>query len=64
MFGIISLDTTEYDIKLVRIANIFKDFKFAQNVYSTEPMQLQYFKQVSENNYGQWVTTETTMLTL
>ena len=64
MFGIISLDNTEYNIKLVRIANIFKDFKFAQNVYSTEPMQLQYFKQVSENNYGQWVTTETTMLTL
>lgn len=64
MFGIISLDNTEYSIKLVRIANIFKDFKFAQNVYSTEPMQLQYFKQVSENNYGQWVTTETTMLTL
>ena len=64
MFGIISLDNTEYNIKLVRIANIFKDFKFAQNIYSTEPMQLQYFKQVSENNYGQWVTTETTMLTL
>ena len=64
MFGIISLDNTEYNIKLVRIANIFKDFKFAQNVYSIEPMQLQYFKQVSENNYGQWVTTETTMLTL
>lgn len=64
MFGIISLDNTEYNIKLVRIVNIFKDFKFAQNVYSTEPMQLQYFKQVSENNYGQWVTTETTMLTL
>lgn len=64
MFGIISLDTTEYDIKLVRVANIFKDFKFAQNVYSTEPMQLQYFKQVPENNYGQWVNTETTMLTL
>ena len=64
MFGIISLDNTEYDIKLVRVANIFKDFKFAQNVYSTEPMQLQYFKQVPENNYGQWVTTETTMLTL
>ena len=64
MFGIISLDNTKYDIKLVRIANIFKDFNFTQNVYSTEPMQLQYFKQVSENNYGQWVTTETTMLTL
>nr|DAN06289.1 MAG TPA: hypothetical protein [Bacteriophage sp.] len=29
MFGIISLDTTEYDIKLVRVANIFKEFKFA-----------------------------------
>lgn len=64
MFGIISLDSTEYNIKLVRIANIFKDFKFAQNVYNTEPMQLQYFKQVSENNYGQWVNNETTMLTL
>ena len=53
-----------YENCIHAISNIFKDFKFAQNVYSTEPMQLQYFKQVSENNYGQWVTTETTMLTL
>ena len=64
MFGIIALDNNEYNIKLVRVANIFNNFKFAQNVYSTQPMQLQYFKQVSENNYGQWVNTETTMLTL
>lgn len=62
MFGIINLDT--YDIKLVRVANIFKEFKFAQNVYSTEPMRLQYFKQVPDNNYGQWVNDETIMLTL
>ena len=62
MFGIINLDT--YDIKLVRVANIFKEFKFAQNVYSTEPMKLQYFKQVPDNNYGQWVNDETIMLTL
>ena len=51
-------------VKSIQDAVYIKDFKFAQNVYSTEPMQLQYFKQVPENNYGQWVTTETTMLTL
>lgn len=37
MFGIIKLDTSKYDVELVRVANIFNaEFKFAQNVYSTD----------------------------
>ena len=65
MFGIISLDTSKYDIKLVRIANIFNaSFKFAQNTYSDDDMKLQYFTQVSENNYGKWGDDEQVMLSI
>lgn len=65
MFGIISLETSKYDIKLARVANIFSsNFKFAQNVYSTEEMKLQYFVQVLENNYGKWQDTESVMLSI
>lgn len=65
MFAIIKLTTGQYDVKLVRIANIFDSgFKFSQTNYSTEDMKLQYFTQVAENNYGKWGDTEETMLTL
>ena len=64
MFGIIKLSNT-IDVKLVRITNIFDaKYKFAQNVYSTSPMALEYFVQVSENNYGNWTSTESNMLSL
>lgn len=62
MFSIIKLDST-YQIYLVRIANIFDSkFKFAQNVYSTEDMKLQYFSTIPNNDYGQWGDTEELML--
>lgn len=65
MFGVVKLDGDTYKVQLVRVANIFNSsFKFAQNVYSTEAMKLQYFKTVSGNDYGQWVDTEQTMVTL
>lgn len=65
MFGIIELDTSNLNVKLVRIANIFSsNFKFAQNTYSTEDMKLEYFVQVPENNYGKWQSDEEIMLTL
>ena len=64
MFGIIQLGNT-IDVKLVRITNIFNNkYKFAQNVYSTSPMTLEYFTQVSENNYGNWTSSESNMLSL
>lgn len=64
MFGIIKLSNT-IDVKLVRITNIFNaKYKFAQNVYSTSPMALEYFVQVSENNYGNWTSAESNMLSL
>ena len=65
MFGIIRLVDSDYSIELVRIANILtKTAKFTQYDYSTSPMKLQYFKQVANNNYGEWVDAETTMLTV
>lgn len=65
MFGIIELDGSTYDIKLARVANIFNsNFKFAQNTYSTDDMKLQYFVQVSGNNYGKWQDTEAVMLSI
>jgi hypothetical protein len=65
MFGIIKLVDSNYSIELVRIANILTSTaKFTQYDYSTSPMKLQYFRQVSDNNYGEWVDTETIMLTV
>lgn len=65
MFGIIRLVDSNYSIELVRIANILTNTaKFTQYDYSTSPMKLQYFKQVANNNYGEWVDAETTMLTI
>ena len=65
MFGIIRLSDSDYNVELVRIANILTSTaKFTQYDYSTSPMKLQYFKQVSDNNYGEWVDTETIMLTV
>ena len=65
MFGIIKLDTSKYDVELVRVANIFNaEFKFAQNVYSTDQMKLQYFKTVPSNDYGEWQDSEQIMVTL
>lgn len=65
MFGIMKLEGTTYKVQLVRIANIFDtNFKFAQNIYSTDAMKLQYFKTVEGNDYGQWSDTEQTMVTL
>lgn len=65
MFGIIRLVDSDYSIELVRIANILTSTaKFTQYDYSTSPMKLQYFKQVTNNNYGEWVDAETTMLTV
>lgn len=65
MFGIIRLQDSDYNVELVRIANILTSTaKFTQYDYSTSPMKLQYFKQVSDNNYGEWVDTETIMLTV
>ena len=65
MFGIIRLVDSDYSIELVRIANILTETaKFTQYDYSTSPMKLQYFKQVANNNYGEWVDAETTMLTV
>lgn len=66
MFGIVKLeDSSSYKVQLVRIANIFNSsFKFAQNVYATDAMKLQYFQTVSGNDYGQWSDSEQTMVTL
>lgn len=65
MFGIIRLLDSDYNVELVRIANILTSTaKFTQYDHSTSPMKLQYFKQVSDNNYGDWVDTETIMLTV
>lgn len=65
MFGIIKLTPTQYNIQLVRIANIFDSkFKFAQNVFSKDPMKLQFFQTVTGNDYGKWVDDEQTMLTI
>ena len=65
MFGIIRLSDSDYNVELVRIANILTPTaKFTQYDYSTSPMKLQYFMQVSGNNYGEWVDTETIMLTV
>ena len=66
MFAIIKLqENKDEEVKLVRVANIFNSgFKFAQNTYSTDAMKLQYFEQVSGNNYGRWVDDETVMLTV
>ena len=61
MFGIISLDSDKYTLKLVRIVNIFKSYKFDQLNYSTDPMILQYFVQNDTDNYGSWSSTETIM---
>lgn len=61
MFGIISLDTDKYTIKLVRVVNIFKSYKFDQLNYSNDPMKLQYFVQNTTDNYGSWSDTETVM---
>jgi len=44
MFGIITLEDNLYILELVRIAHIFNNFKFAQNICDKNPMLLQYFK--------------------
>lgn len=65
MFGIVKLNDGTYTIELARIANILtSNAKFTQYDYSKEPMKLQYFVQVTENNYGKWQDTEETMLTV
>ena len=65
MFGIVKLNPSTYDVQLVRVANIFNSgFKFAQNVYSTDDMKLQYFETVAGNDYGKWSDTEKTMITV
>lgn len=65
MFGIVRLEGDTYKVELVRIANIFdSSFKFAQNVFSTDDMKLQYFETVPENDYGQWGDTEKVLVTL
>ena len=64
MFGIIELDNSQYKIKLVRVANIFEDFKFNQTTFSKDQMKLQYLTTVPEHNYGTWQDTEKEMLIL
>ena len=64
MFGIIELDNSQYKIKLVRIANIFDNFKFNQTTFSKNQMQLQYLTTVPQHNYGKWQNTEKEMLIL
>lgn len=65
MFGIINLGTSQYTIKLARVANIFNSsYKFAQNTYSSEAMKLQYLTASTGDDYGSWKDTETTMLTV
>lgn len=64
MFVVVDLDGDNYKIKLVRIANIFSSYKFAQNVYSSDDMKLEYFTLTETDDYGQWGETEETMLTL
>jgi len=64
MFGIIDLNDN-YTIKLVRIANILNaKAAFNQSTFGTSDMKLQYFQNVSDNNYGQWVDNDTIMLTI
>ena len=62
MFGIIELDNSQYKIKLVRIANIFDNFKFNQTTFSKGQMQLQYLTTVPQHNYGKWQNDEKEML--
>ena len=66
MFGIISLTTSKYDIKLARITNVFEDntHVFNQNNYGIKDMGLQYLVPNTINDYGNWVNEESTMLTL
>ena len=64
MFGIITLEDNLYILELVRIAHIFNNFKFAQNICDKNPMLLQYFKQKDGNNYGEWVDIETSITTI
>lgn len=66
MFSITKLNGDQYTVKLCRITNILADsnHKFTQDKYSTSAMAIQYFSQVSDNNYGEWGNSETTMLTL
>lgn len=66
MFGIIHIDQdNNYDIKLVRIANILtSSAKFTQYDYSKDDMKLQYFGMVDGNDYGAWGDEETTMTSL
>ena len=66
MFAIISLDSNNIAIKLLRIKNIFNSkFVFNQQTHSTTSPVIEYLGDISDtNNFGVWGTTEKTLVTL
>lgn len=65
MFGVIKLSSSGYNIELIRINNILNSSaNFTQYSYSTSAMGLEYFTLTTDNDYGKWVSDETTMLTV
>lgn len=62
MFSIIELsrssNSTKYRIRLARVTNIMKKFKFTQKNYETKAIKIQWLKENSTDNFGTWQDTE------
>jgi Xaa-Pro aminopeptidase len=62
MFSIIELsrssNSTKYRIRLARVTNIMKKFKFTQTNYETKAIKIQWLKENSTDNFGTWQDTE------
>lgn len=65
MFAIINPNGSGYNIKLVKVKNIFDSgFKFSQTNYSADPVYFEYANPVSGSRYCKWNTTETNIITI
>ena len=60
MFSEVSFTSTGYEVILGRVANVMTNGSFTAYKFSTDPVQIQYFNNVLENDltndnpYGVW----------
>jgi hypothetical protein len=64
MFSIIKVNSGIYDIKLIRVTGVLKNYGFSQTNYSSDAVGLQYLTETASNNFGVWGSTESILFTI
>ena len=56
-------DNMSFKYKVGRFNNIFNgSYKFTQTAYSSDPIEVQYLVQNTNNNFGSWITVENNVI--